>query len=45
VPAVASVAIMWILAHAMVREFAVNGILLGTASVLYVMRRQVRQKS
>ena len=45
VPALAIAAIIWILAHATVREFAVNGILLAIASVLYVMRRQVRPKS
>src|SRR6266498_3044490 len=42
VPALAIAAIIWILAHATVREFAVNGILLAIASVLYVMRRQFR---
>jgi len=35
VPALAIVAIIWILSHATVREFAVNGILLALASVLY----------
>src|SRR5205823_5218969 len=45
VPALAIAAIIWILAHATVREFAVNGILLAIASVLYVMRRQLRPKS
>ena len=45
VPALAIVAIIWILSHATVREFAVNGILLAIASVLYVMRRQLRPKS
>jgi len=45
VPALAIAAIIWILAHATVREFAVNGILLAIASVLYVMRRQFRPKS
>ena len=45
VPALAIAAIIWILAHATVREFAVNGILLAVASVLYVMRRQFRPKS
>jgi amino acid transporter len=45
VPTLAIAAIIWILAHATVREFAVNGILLAIASVLYVMRRQFRPKS
>ena len=45
VPALAIAAIVWILSHATVREFAVNGILLAIASVLYVMRRQLRPKS
>jgi APA family basic amino acid/polyamine antiporter len=45
VPAFAIAAIIWILAHATVREFAVNGIVLAIASVLYVMRRQLRPKS
>ncbi len=45
VPALAIAAIIWILAHATVREFAVNGILLAIASVLYVVRRQLRPKS
>ena len=45
VPALAIAAIIWILAHATAREFAVNGILLAIASVLYVMRRQLRPKS
>jgi len=45
VPALAIVAIIWILAHATVREFAVNGVVLAIASLLYVMRRQLRPKS
>ena len=45
VPALAIAAIIWILAHATVREFAVNGIVLAIASVLYVVRRQLRPKS
>jgi len=45
VPALAIAAIIWILAHATVREFAVNGIVLAIASVLYVIRRQLRPKS
>src|SRR5881227_1929697 len=45
VPALAIVAIVWILSHATVREFAVNGILLALASVVYLIRGQVRRKS
>jgi basic amino acid/polyamine antiporter, APA family len=45
VPALAIVAIIWILSHATVREFAVNGILLALASVVYLIRGQFRQKS
>ena len=45
VPALAIVAIVWILSHATVREFAVNGILLALASVVYLIRGQFRRKS
>src|SRR5437899_2030514 len=45
VPALATVAIVWILSHATVREFAVNGILLALASVVYLIRGQFRRKS
>jgi hypothetical protein len=45
VPALAIIAIIWILAHATVREFAVNGILLALASVVYLIRGQFRRKS
>ena len=45
VPGLAIIAIIWILAHATVREFAVNGILLALASVVYLIRGQVRRKS
>ena len=45
VPALAIIAIIWILSHATVREFAVNGILLALASVVYLIRGQVRRKS
>jgi APA family basic amino acid/polyamine antiporter len=38
VPALAIIAILWILAHATVREFAVNGIVLVVASILYLLR-------
>jgi len=45
VPALAIIAIIWILSHATVREFAVNGILLTLASVVYLIRGQLRRKS
>jgi len=45
VPALAIVAIVWILSHATVREFAVNGILLALASVVYLIRGQFPRKS
>ena len=38
VPALAIIAILWILAHATVREFAVTGIVLVVASILYLLR-------
>jgi len=44
-PALAIIAIIWILSHATVREFAVNGILLTLASVVYLIRGQFRRKS
>jgi APA family basic amino acid/polyamine antiporter len=43
VPALAIVAIIWILAHATVQEFAVNGILLIVASILYLLRTRIRR--
>ena len=45
VPALAIIAIAWILAHATMREFAVTGIVLAIASVVYLVRVQLRQKS
>ena len=45
VPALAIVAILWILSHATVREFLVTGIVLALASVMYFVRLQLRQKS
>jgi amino acid transporter len=45
VPALAIIAIIWILSHATAREFAVNGILLALASVVYLIRGQFRRKS
>jgi len=43
VPALAIAAILWILAHATLREFAVNGAVLVVASVLYFLRAKLRQ--
>ena len=45
VPALAIVAIIWILAHATAREFVVTGIVLAAASILYLVRIQLRGKS
>ncbi|HEY2626429.1 MAG TPA: amino acid permease [Candidatus Udaeobacter sp.] len=45
VPALAIIAITWILAHATLWEFEVNGILLALASIVYLMRAQFRRKS
>src|SRR6184192_3959996 len=42
VPALAIVAILWILAHATAREFEVNGIVLAVASVFYFLRAKLR---
>ena len=42
VPALAIIAIIWILAHATLFEFAVNGIVLAIASVLYFVRAKLR---
>jgi amino acid transporter len=41
VPALAIVAIIWILMHATAREFLVTGIVLALASILYFVRRTV----
>ncbi|HEX4638004.1 MAG TPA: amino acid permease [Chthoniobacterales bacterium] len=45
VPALAIVAIIWILAHATLHEFTVTAIVLAVASVLYFFRTRLRQKS
>src|SRR5437870_4065347 len=45
VPALAIVAIIWILMHATTREFLVTGIVLVLASILYFVRGQLRRKS
>jgi amino acid transporter len=42
VPALAILAIIWILAHATLWEFAVNGIVLAIASILYFLREKFR---
>ncbi|OLD87408.1 MAG: hypothetical protein AUG81_09155 [Verrucomicrobia bacterium 13_1_20CM_4_54_11] len=42
VPALAIVAIIWILAHATAWEFEVNGIVLAVASVFYFLRAKLR---
>jgi APA family basic amino acid/polyamine antiporter len=44
VPALAIIAIIWILAYATVREFAVTGVVLVVASILYLIRVGVRRK-
>jgi APA family basic amino acid/polyamine antiporter len=44
VPALAIIAIIWILAHATLWEFEVNGILLALASIVYLMRAQLWRK-
>jgi amino acid transporter len=45
VPALAILAILWILTHATAREFVVTGVVLAVASFLYLVRGQVRRKS
>ena len=42
VPALAIVAIIWILTHATAWEFEVNGIVLAVASVFYFLRAKLR---
>jgi amino acid transporter len=44
VPALAIVAIVWILAHATAREFLVTGIVLVVSSILYFARTEFRRK-
>ena len=43
VPALAIIAILWILAHATMREFAVTGAVLAVASILYLLRAKLRR--
>jgi APA family basic amino acid/polyamine antiporter len=45
VPALAILAIIWILTHATAREFAVTAIVLALASIVYFIRVQLRRKS
>src|SRR5205814_2540272 len=45
VPALAILAIIWILSHATAREFVVTGIVLALASIVYLIRVQLRWKS
>jgi hypothetical protein len=45
VPALAIIAIIWILAHATLREFTVTAIVLAVASIFYFARVQLRRKS
>jgi amino acid transporter len=45
IPGVAILAIIWILAHATAHEFVVTGLVLVLASILYVIRLQLRGKS
>src|SRR2546430_1281507 len=45
VPVLAIVAILWILVHATAREFVVTGVVLAVASVVYLVRGQVRRKA
>jgi hypothetical protein len=45
VPALAILAIIWILSHATVREFAVTGIVLALASIVYLIRVKLGRKS
>jgi len=44
VPALAIIAIIWILAHATVREFLVTGIVLALASIMYVLRQRLASR-
>jgi APA family basic amino acid/polyamine antiporter len=44
-PVLAIIAIIWILTHATLWQFEVNGIVLALASIVYLMRVQLRRKS
>ena len=41
VPLLAAMVIVWLLSHATAREFAVEGIVVAAASIVYVFRRRV----
>jgi basic amino acid/polyamine antiporter, APA family len=43
-PVLALIAIVWILAHATMREFAVNGVVLVVASILYLLRARLQPR-
>jgi amino acid transporter len=45
VPALAILAIIWILTHATAHQFIVTGIVLAAASLLYLIRVELRRKS
>jgi amino acid transporter len=45
IPALAIIAIIWILAHATRWEFEVNGILLAAASIVYLARRSLQKRA
>ena len=45
IPALAIITIIWILAHATMREFEVTAIVLAAASILYFVRIKLRRKS
>src|SRR5262249_856778 len=45
VPAIAIIAIVWILAHATMHEFVVTALVLVVASIFYLVRVQLRRKS
>lgn len=45
IPALAIIAIIWIIAHATAWEFEVNGILLAAASIVYLIRRSLQKRA
>src|SRR5207253_3106438 len=44
VPALAIIAIIWILAHATLHEFLVTGIVLAVASIMYAVRKRLASR-
>jgi amino acid transporter len=44
IPALAILTIIWILAHATLWEFEVNGIVLAIGSILYLLRKKFRRR-